>query len=139
MKKTIPNGTEVLIISESNVGKFKKGKIISSKESDDLSYHGSPWYETIYTVQDESGEEYTATYGRAVSGAAYSAIRTVEDHVEKIKFKIENNEEIIEKTQSENNLLHEKIKELLGEEADDAQENSSLSDFQCPKGKTAFT
>ena len=103
MEKIIPNGTEVLIVSEDNVSNFEKAKIISSKESEDLSYHGSPWYEMIYTVQDKNGNEYSATYGIRISGIASCCIRTVEDHVERIKFKIKDNEEIIENTQKENN------------------------------------
>jgi len=52
----IPNGTEVLIFKyirewdKQNEENYIIGTIQSSKTSDDLSYHGSPWYEQIYEV-----------------------------------------------------------------------------------------
>ena len=116
MEKIIPNGTEVLIIPSLDVNKFIKGKIISSKMSEDISDRAWPEHVTIYTVRDETGEEYTATYGTFVLGVSCYAIRTIEDHVEKMQREIKSNEVIIEKVQNKNNLLQDKIKELLGEE-----------------------
>ena len=107
--------------------------------SEDISDRAWPEHVTIYTVRDETGEEYTATYGTFVLGVSYYAIRTVEDHVERIKLKIKDNEKIIENTQKENNLLLEKMKELLGEETSSTEQKPSDLGFQCPKGKTAFT
>ena len=84
MKEIIPNGTDVLIfIDNKNYNEktseinFIKGKIISSKQSDDLSYHGSPWYEQIYTALGENGEEYKATYGSAVINNTFITIRFI--------------------------------------------------------------
>ena len=57
MKEIIPNGTKVFIFNKAdNQGingetKYIKGVIINSWESEDLAYHGSPWYEQIYKIQ----------------------------------------------------------------------------------------
>lgn len=37
------------------------GIVESYKMSDDLSYHGSPWYEEIYTVLGDDGKYYHGT------------------------------------------------------------------------------
>ena len=51
MNNVLANGTEVLIFknfkaytSEQDEINFITGIIVSSKESEDLSYHGSPYY-----------------------------------------------------------------------------------------------
>lgn len=63
MDKIIPNGTEVLIFYDfkgqsrgANEREFVKGVVVNSRESNDLSYHGSAWYEQIYNVIDEMVE-----------------------------------------------------------------------------------
>lgn len=59
--KIIPNGTEVLIYkyvrewNKQDDENYIVGIVQSSKTSDDLSYHGSPWYEQIYEVLGEDG------------------------------------------------------------------------------------
>ena len=116
MEKIIPNGTEVLIIPSLDVNEFIKGKIISSKMSEDISQHASPCYKMIYTVQGEDGIQYVATYDCPIPSVSYYGIRTIEDHVEKMQREIKSNEVIIEKVQNKNNLLMDKIKELVGEE-----------------------
>ena len=54
MDKIMPNGTEVLIFYDfkgqsrgANEREFVKGVVVNSRESNDLSYHGSAWYEQI--------------------------------------------------------------------------------------------
>lgn len=34
------------------------GTVIKVEQTDDLSYHGSPWYNDIYTVKGDDGEVY---------------------------------------------------------------------------------
>lgn len=125
MKKTIPNGTEVLIFKyirewgpNQDEDHFSIGTIESSKESDDLSYHGSPWYEQIYTVVDENGKKYVGCYGSGLLGNSY--FRTKEDHIKVLETRIKWNDEKIaeiqiqnEKYQNQINLLQDnKVKQL---------------------------
>lgn len=118
MKEIIPNGTEVLVfIDNKNYNQklseidFVKGKIISSKESDDLSYHGSPWYEQIYTVLGEDGKEYKATHRMAVINNTF--IRTIEDHIGYIKLAMKENLKKIDDLKNKNNLLYDTMNELI--------------------------
>lgn len=124
MSKIIPNGTEVLIfennentsyncLDETN---FIKGIIISSKESDDLSHHGSPWYVQIYTIIGENGYTYNATYGSAVINNFY--IRTVKDHIKHIKQVIKNNKDKINVLNEQNYDLINTINSLMQMELD---------------------
>ena len=68
MKNIIPNNTEVLIFNshmdfDSQLdATLIEGRIISSYESDDLSQHGSPWTEQIYSVQGEDGKIYKGKF-----------------------------------------------------------------------------
>ena len=99
MDKIISNGTEVLIFSESKNNDSKilekkksiKGVIISSKKSEDLSYHGSPWYEQIYTVLGYNGKTYEATYGSSNSLIGNVYILTVDHYIKYINHLIEEN------------------------------------------------
>ena len=99
MDKIISNGTEVLIFSENKNNDSKilekkksiKGVIISSKKSEDLSYHGSPWYEQIYIVLGDNGKTYEATYGSANSLIGNVYILTVDHYIKYINHLIEEN------------------------------------------------
>ena len=64
MDKIIQNGTEVLIFYDfkgqsrgANEREFVKGVVVNSRESNDLSYHGSAWYEQIYNCLCRELEE----------------------------------------------------------------------------------
>ena len=111
MNEIIPNGTQVLVFYQptghkyqnSNEGKFIKGTIISSKESEDLSYHGSPWYVQIYTILGEDGEEYEATHNSNLVGAYL--FRTPEEQVDRIKYAIQDNHNKIDDINKENERL----------------------------------
>lgn len=110
MKKIISNGTEVLIFFESknysNNGvekSFIKGVVISSEMSEDLSNHGSPWYEHIYTVKGENGNIYEANYLSSISQEFY--IRTIEDYINYLNYKIEENHKKIINIEKENQEL----------------------------------
>lgn len=125
MEKIIPNGTKVLIfryIRISGMSEFNQeddryitGVIKSSEISDDLSYHGSPYYEQIYEVLGEDGETYIGTHNIGLIGNYF--FRTREEHIEVLKRKIITNNENILKLQEKNNeynnqiaLLEKKIK-----------------------------
>ena len=59
MKDRKEDGTEVLIFERNiwtgkeNEKKFIRGTIVGCELSHDLSQHGSPWYENIYTILGE--------------------------------------------------------------------------------------
>jgi len=101
MNNVLENGTEVLIFknfkaytSEQDEINFITGIIVSSKESEDLSYHGSPYYEQIYEVLGKDGKRYIGTYNFGVSGSY--VFRTREDHIKRLKALIDiNNKEIL--------------------------------------------
>lgn len=111
MEQIIPNGTEVLIFIDNKCCNnkqseldFIKGKIISSRESND-------WDEQIYTVLGENRCEYKATYGSAFINDTF--IRTIEDHIEYIKLSIKQNLEKIDDLKNENNSLYDVMNELI--------------------------
>lgn len=106
---------------------FFKGVIISSKESLDLSYHRSPWYEQIYTIIDEDGKEYTATYGNAFISSFF--IRTMEDHIERVKYSIQDNNKKIDDLNKENELLNSALNHLMQMNA----ANETLSKYEGSK------
>ena len=118
MNKIIPNGTEVLIFqqvpvyhcSQEEDENFVIGVIQSSKQSDDLSYHGSPYYEQVYKVLGNDGKIYSGTYERGLVGNYF--FRTREDHIEVLKEKIKDNEKEILKLQEKTNSYIEQIKSL---------------------------
>ncbi len=116
----IPNGTEVLIFkyfrewgTDQNDENYILGTIQSSKQSDDLSYHGSPWYEQIYEILGEDGYKYIGNYGRGLIGNCF--IRTKEEHIEVLKYKIQRNEEEISKYKEKNDKYFNKIIALENE------------------------
>lgn len=106
MKNIIPNNTEVLIFN-SNMDfnsqldtTLIEGKVISSHESDDLSQHGSPWIEQIYSVQGEDGNIYKGTYESPIIGSHY--FMTIEDFKKNIVNRIQYNNEVIKDLQIKN-------------------------------------
>lgn len=113
----IPNGTEVLIFKYfrergpyQDDENYIYGIIKSSRTSDDLSYHGSSWYEQIYEVLGEDGKRYVGTYGRGLIGNSF--IMTKEDYIRLLKYKISDNEEEILKLNEKNHNYVNKINEL---------------------------
>lgn len=99
MKEKISDNTEVLIFDSKRYSKntldtkFKRGIIITSMESDDISYYGSPWAEQIYYVEGEDGKIYTGTYENPVIGNHY--FMTEEDYNKKIKSIENDNKEYV--------------------------------------------
>lgn len=113
----IPNGTEVLIFKYfrergpyQDDENYIYGIIKSSRSSDDLSYHGTSWYEQIYEVLGEDGKRYVGTCGRGLIGNSF--FRTKEDHIKILKCKICDNEEEILKLNEINHNYVNKINEL---------------------------
>ena len=113
----IPNGTEVLIFKYfrergpyQDDENYIYGIIKSSKTSDDLSYHGTSWYEQIYEVLGEDGKRYVGTYGRGLIGNSF--IMTKEDYIRLLKYKISDNEEEILKLNEKNHIYVNKLNEL---------------------------
>ena len=125
----IPNGTEVLIFkyvrewgSNQNDENYILGTVQSSKISDDLSCHGSPWYEQIYEVLGEDGKIYRGNYGSGLIGNCF--FRTKEDHINFLKRKITNNEHEMLKFQEKNDRYYREIIKLKNETKQ--QEKSEL-------------
>jgi len=112
----IPNGTEVLIFKyirewdKQNEENYIIGTIQSSKTSDDLSYHGSPWYEQIYEVLGQDEKTYIGCYGRGLIGNSY--FRTIDDNINVLKSRITDNEQEILKIQEKNKDYEKQIIEL---------------------------
>ena len=114
MEKILQYGEEVLIFKASNNMKedeYIKGKVISSRESEDLSHHGSPWYEEIYDVRGEDGHIYTGTYNRDIIGKGIF-FRTSEDHTNHLQEKINKNYRKIYDINCENDTYREIINSL---------------------------
>ena len=101
MEEPLEIGTEVLIFNDGNdwdsnqeIEDYIRGTIIKSEMSDDLSYHGSPWYEYYYTVVGENGREYFGRYG--------SYFKTEEGYIGYLESYIVDNEKQILKLEKEN-------------------------------------
>ena len=118
MEKILQYGEEVLIFQVSNNMKeneYIKGKVISSRESEDLSHHGSPWYEEIYDVRGEDGYIYTGTYNRDIIGEGIF-FRTPEDHINYLQEKINKNYRTIYDINCENDTYRKIINSLKEKE-----------------------
>lgn len=119
MDKIIPNGEEVLLfhktqdIHHRNVNKTKyiKGVVISSRDSENLSYHGSEWYERIYTVIDDEGRNYEATHNGAYVGPFY--IRTIKEHIVNLKEAIQDNYDKMKELYVDNEIISKSLQELI--------------------------
>ena len=118
MEKILQYDEEVLIFKVSNnmkEDKYIKGKVISSRESEDLSHHGSPWYEEIYDVRGEDGYIYTGTYNRDIIGEGIF-FRTPEDHINYLQEKINKNYRTIYDINCENDTYRKIINSLKEKE-----------------------
>lgn len=111
------NGTEVLIFNyipewkkEQDFYHFIRGKIIKSEISNDLSYHGSSWNITNYTVLGEDGKEYFGNYKNPHLGDSF--FLTEEDYVLFLKRKIAINEDKIQNIRNDNRKIYELINEI---------------------------
>ena len=89
---------------------FIKGNIIKSEISDDLSYHGSPWYKMNYTVLGEDGKQYFGNYKHPHLGNSF--FMTKEDYIYFLKNKLKNNKEKILKITTENKKIQEMINSI---------------------------
>lgn len=118
MEKILQYDEEVLIFKVSNNMKeneYIKGTVISSRESEDLSHHGSPWYEEIYDVRGEDGHIYTGTYNRDIIGKGIF-FRTPEDHINHLQEKINKNYRKIYDINCENDTYRKIINSLKEKE-----------------------
>jgi hypothetical protein len=68
---------------------FQKGKVKDISLSDDLSYHGSPWYVNVYTVIGEDEKPYVGTYKNCDAGSV--SYLTEEDYVSYLDNQIDYN------------------------------------------------
>lgn len=107
MDKELNVGDEVLIfnyIREWGINQddehYIKGSIVKSEMSDDLSYHGSPWYVINYTVLGEDGTIYFGNYKYPTLGNSF--FMTQEDYIHYLERKIANNQEKILELNKEN-------------------------------------
>ena len=112
------NLTQVLIFENKRERSYQDeenfiiGIILSSKKSEDLSYHGSSWYEQIYEVLGEDGNRYYGCYGHGgFNGNSF--FRTKEDHIKIIRSKIKKNEESILALYDENTKYQQQIDSIL--------------------------
>ena len=117
MDKKLDVGDEVLIfkyISEwginQNYEHFIKGNIIKKEMSDDLSYHGSPWYKMNYTVLGEDGQKYFGNYKIPHLGGSF--FMTKEDYIDHLKMKIADNKEKMLEIKRENKKLQKLIEDV---------------------------
>ena len=125
MDKIIPNGEEVLLFRESqdihhrNVNKTKyiKGVVVSSKDSENLSYHGSEWYERIYTIIDDEGKSYEVTHNIAYIGPFY--IRTIKEHIVNLREAIQDNYDKMRELYADNEIISKSLEELISLEMEE--------------------
>lgn len=115
----LENGTKVLIFEDGNAkgplkidGKYILGTVQSSKESDDLSYHGSCRFEQIYTVLGSDKKLYYGTYKHATYGCGRYYFRTLELQREYIQAYVDGANEKIEELFQYKNAMVDEIVQL---------------------------
>ena len=108
-EKIIPNKTEVLIFSKygHKTKPIMKGIIVNSKDSGDLSVHGSSWSVQIYEVLGDDGVKY---FGTQEDGFYDYYFRTRENYVDYLNQLINHNNDEINKLKEKNKELKELIK-----------------------------
>lgn len=121
MDKELNIGDEVLIFKyitewglHQDYEHFIKGIIVKSEISDDLSYHGSPWYKMNYTVLGEDGKKYFGNYKHPHLGNSF--FMTKEDYIYYLKNKLINNKEKILEITTENKKIQEMINSIQMED-----------------------
>ena len=117
MKKELEIGDEVFIFQyihewgiNQNYEHFIKGKVIRKELSNDLSYHGSPWYVENYTVLGEDGITYFGNYKHPTLGNSF--FMTQEDYIHYLERKISNNQEKILVIDEENHKIRAMIENV---------------------------
>lgn len=135
MDKELNIGDEVLVFKyitewglHQDYEHFIKGIIVKSEISDDLSYHGSPWYKMNYTVLGEDGKKYFGNYKHPHLGNSF--FMTKEDYIYYLKNKLINNKEKILEITTENKKIQEMINSIQMED-----KHSLLDDYKIRKIK----
>ena len=105
----IANGTEVYVFSRYGyeTKPQTKGVIVRSKDSGDLSEHGSPWSEQVYEVLGEDGIKYFGVHGNNFLYDNY--FRTKENYINYLNRLINHNNDEIDKLKEKNSELEQLI------------------------------
>lgn len=105
----IANGTEVYVFNRygHETKPQTKGVIVRSKDSGDLSEHGSSWSVQVYEVLGEDGIKYFGNYGNSFLYDNY--LRTKENYINYLNRLINHNNEEIEKLKEKNSDLEQII------------------------------
>ena len=105
----IANGTEVYVFNRygHETKPQTKGVIVRSKDSGDLSEHGSSWSVQVYEVLGEDGIKYFGVYGNSFLYDNY--FRTKENYINYLNRLINHNNEEIEKLKEKNSDLEQII------------------------------
>ena len=121
-EKIIENGTEVLVFSKYGNPTMPKlkGIIVNSKDSGDLSQHGSPWSLQVYFVLGDDRITYFGTYGGSVIGDYY--FRTKQNYIDYLNRLINGNNRAIIDLENKNKELRELMNINWFEEKEEAQE-----------------
>ena len=124
-EKIIPNGTEVLVFSKyGHKTKPKmKGVIVSSKDSGDLSQHGSSWSVQVYYVQGDDGIKYFGAYGNDLYDYYF---RTKQNYINYLKWIIASNNKAIMDLQNKNEELLDLMKTNWFEEKEEIEEKPKV-------------
>ena len=105
----IANGTEVYVFNRygHETKPQTKGVIVRSKDSGDLSEHGSSWSVQVYEVLGEDGIKYFGVYGNRFLYDNY--FRTKENFINYLNRLINHNNEEIDKLKEKNSELEQII------------------------------
>ena len=105
----IATGTEVYVFNKYGyeTKPQTKGVIVRSKDSGDLSVHGSSWSVQVYEVLGEDGIKYFGVYGKSFLYDNY--FRTKENYINYLNGLINHNNEEIDKLKEKNSELEELI------------------------------
>ena len=118
-KKKLNVGDEVLVFDNSrtirrDIEPFVRGKVFESYQSDDIAYHGTPWYVDLYKVRGEDGRTYSGSYRYGELGTSY--FLTPEDYILYLYNKINSNHQKIKELNDLNDKLLDEINSVKYQE-----------------------
>ena len=118
-KKKLNVGDEVLVFDntrniKSDIEPYVRGKVFESYQSDDIAYHGAPWYVDLYKVRGEDGYTYSGSYHYGSIGTSY--FLKPEEYIQYLYNKVNSNHQKIKELNELNDTLLDEINSVKYQE-----------------------
>ena len=127
MNEIVPNGEIVYVFygceraEDKDYTRFKRGKVVNSYQSDDLSYHGSSWYVQVYELVLEDGSRIKCTNGTVYNFISNRYFLTTDQYLNVINYNITQNLDKINELKKRNEALLEIAHCIVKEEKQDTK------------------